>query len=182
VFAAPTASPSRSDSVFELAGDIHGAVFGFFDPVTGARAASLRIGRIGHEYGRQGLFRVAWKPQIVLEQTTLQVDDAVIWPPAARQFWGSLPSRRIGEMIVIRGFKLRVGSRPGLELNSAAACLGPDGNVTLNHVLITAAGRAPITLPSVIVPLTRPTPAVWLPASGTGATPSRFHLFSSLPL
>ena len=182
VFGAPAAGPSRSDSHVNLAGDIYGTTFGFFDPVTGVRAATLHIGRVGREYGRQGLFHVAWKPQLILEHTLLQVDDAAIWPQAARQFWGTLPSCRIAGMIVIRDFRLRMGSQGGILLSCALACLSPEGNVELAHAVLTTPGRAPLVLANAFVPLTRPTPSVWIPAPASRVAPSHYRLFGSLPL
>jgi hypothetical protein len=53
--------------------------YGFFDEVTGERVARLRIGRVNLAYGKQGMFRVAWKPRAVLQGVALSISDEQAW-------------------------------------------------------------------------------------------------------
>ena len=48
---------------------------GFFNEANGWRVGRLQIGKMTLDYRRQGVFRVAWKPQVVLTGVTLQITD-----------------------------------------------------------------------------------------------------------
>lgn len=60
-------------------------VYGFFEPASGRRIARLQVARVRLDYGKHGLFRVAWKARPLLSGVELRIDDEVAWPAVAGQ-------------------------------------------------------------------------------------------------
>lgn len=60
-------------------------VFGFFEPESGRRIARLQVARVRLDYGKHGLFRVAWKARPLLSGVELRIDDEAAWPAVAGQ-------------------------------------------------------------------------------------------------
>ena len=173
----PGATAGGPAAIYDLAGDIRGAVFGFFDSGTGERLACLRIGHIGRDHGHQGLFRVAWKPQVVLDRVCLEVSGQSAWPRAARQILAAFPRYRATTALVIRGFELRITAPSPLGIAARDGWLTPEGNLALSDAVVREAGSPPRRLPLALIPLTRPAAAVWSVAPPSVPTAARFHLF-----
>lgn len=104
---------------------------GFFEEASGERIARLQIGLMTLDYRRQGLFRVAWKPQVVLTNVTLQLTDLA----ACRRVGEQLPEalRSIGAVgaVQLRAFVLEVQQPNLIRIEALGAEITADGNLLL---------------------------------------------------
>jgi len=91
-------------------------VYGFFHPTTGERVARLQIERVNLEYGKHGVFRVAWKARAVLRNVELRIDDETAFPAAIEQLAQTLRSLEGAEGLILRDVSiLRPGEAPRIE-------------------------------------------------------------------
>lgn len=128
VFAAP-ASSLISPRVTRTEGPTN-IVYGFFHPDSGERVARLQIGKITRDYGKQGVFRVAWKARPVLSGFELRVADAAAWPAVASQLADLLREFSTLGGLVINDVSLELGPTEPRIVASAAE-FGPQGELIL---------------------------------------------------
>lgn len=126
---------------------MEGVVYGFFDDKTGARIGRLRIERVHLEHRRQGFFRVGWRPLIVLEGVSLDIetDAAAAWPHAGRQILSALHGTAWDEF-ELRNVRLRLAGTPAREIVATRGRVRADGGLELTAPTVTgveAAADAP---------------------------------------
>ena len=109
-------------------------VYGLFDPATGARVARLQIGRVNLEYGKHGVFRVAWKARPVLRDVELRIDDEAALPAAIGQLAKTFDSLGGAAGVVLRDVTI---VRPG----EAARIQANYGEVTRSGELLLPAAH-----------------------------------------
>ena len=125
--------PSISARISRTDGPTH-VVYGFFHPDTGERVARLQIGKITREFGKQGVFRVAWKARPVLNDFQLTVSDATAWPAVAGQLADLLTELSSPAGIAIHRVTLELA--PGQAPITAPAAEWTDaGAILLPHAL-----------------------------------------------
>lgn len=91
-------------------------VYGFFAPATGERVARLQIDRVNLEYGKHGVFRVAWKARAVLRNVELRIDDEAAFPAAIEQLAQALNGLAGTEGVILRDIVIvRPGTAPRIE-------------------------------------------------------------------
>ena len=105
-------------------------VYGFFHPDSGERVARLQIGKITRDYGKQGVFRVAWKARPVLNDFELRVTDASAWPAVASQLADLLREFSTIGGLVINGVSLELGPTEP-RITAPSASFGADGELIL---------------------------------------------------
>lgn len=105
-------------------------VYGFFHPDSGERVARLQIGGIRRDYGKQGVFRVAWKARPSLNDFELRVADASAWPAVASQLADLLREFTTIGGLVINRVVLELGPTAP-RIIAAAAEFGPQGELIL---------------------------------------------------
>lgn len=106
-------------------------VYGFFHPDSGERVARLQIGKITRDYGKQGVFRVAWKARPALNGFELRVADAAAWPAVASQLADLLREFSTVGGLVINQVSLELGPNEP-RIAAAAAEFGPQGELILS--------------------------------------------------
>lgn len=105
-------------------------VYGFFHPESGERVARLQIGKITRDYGKQGVFRVAWKARPMLNDFELRVADAAAWPAVASQLADLLREFSTIGGLVINRVSLELGpTEPRIVASTAE--FGPQGELIL---------------------------------------------------
>lgn len=104
---------------------------GFFDEANGGRVARLQIGLMTLDYRRQGLFRVAWKPQVVLTNVTLQLTDLAACRRVGEQLPEALRSIGAGGAVQLRAFVLEVQQPSLIRIEARGAEITADGNLLL---------------------------------------------------
>lgn len=88
VLGAQENAPAQPESMYVEIGQRTGPenlVYGFFEPESGRRIARLQVARVRLDYGKHGLFRVAWKARPLLSGVELRIDDETAWPAVVGQ-------------------------------------------------------------------------------------------------
>jgi hypothetical protein len=140
-------------------------VWGFFDPALGGRVARLKAGRLHRDFGKQGVFRVAWKPRTVLSGVELSITDSAIWPVAATQLADLMDSLSgAGQRAVLRGVVVHFADR---NLRFEA----PQADSSAEGLLIFSEARMGASVPQRIVLHLRGSRAGQLDITPTGPPP-----------
>jgi hypothetical protein len=145
--------------------------YGFFNEATGERVARLRIGRITMAYGKQGVFRVAWKPKAVLQDVELQIFDAAAWPAVSDRLAATLGELAKNGTLVMRDVVVDQTADPSQRAEAPTAELTPAGELVLPQARLASGAQARLVLtlhgPQAgtisLIPLDTPRPAI-LPA------------------
>ena len=154
-----------SVSLLDWSGKIHDTRLGFFDSTTGVRVAYLRIECVSREFGHAGPFRVAWKPQVILDHLTIDITAAAAWPSVAGEAFNMLPSGRGSVAVVIRNLTLRIPAWNGLVIEAPLARLTETGDIVLIGATALQRDTPRRSLTCAVVPLVRPISAVYLAAT-----------------
>ena len=104
---------------------------GFFNEANGWRVGRLQIGKMTLDYRHQGVFRVAWKPQVVLTGVTLQIADRSACAAVSSQLPEALRSIGAGGAMVMREVVLEIQAPAHLRIESARAELTAAGDLLL---------------------------------------------------
>ena len=104
---------------------------GFFNEANGWRVGRLQIGKMTLDYRRQGVFRVAWKPQVVLTGVTLQITDRSACAAVSSQLPEALRSIGAGGAMVMREVVLEIQAPTNLRIESARAEFTAAGDLIL---------------------------------------------------
>ena len=104
---------------------------GFFNEANGWRVGRLQIGKMTLDYRHQGVFRVAWKPQVVLTGVTLQIADRSSCAAVSSQLPEALRSIGAGGAMVMREVVLEIQAPAHLRIESARAELTAAGDLLL---------------------------------------------------
>lgn len=107
-------------------------VYGFFHEDTGERVAHLHIELVTLDYRRQGVFRVAWKPQVVLNRARLHIADSAAWPAVSGQLANALRRLSGRATLVLREFTIETEGPEGGRVEAPLAELTPEGNLLLH--------------------------------------------------
>ena len=106
---------------------------GFFDDANGERVARLQIGLMTLDYRRQGLFRVAWKPQVILTGVTLQLTDLAACRTVGSQLPEALRSIGAGGSLQLRSVVLEIQQPAALRIEAAGAEFTTGGDLMFLH-------------------------------------------------
>lgn len=93
-------------------------VYGFFDRESGQRIARLQVAHVRLDYGKHGVFRVAWKARPLLSGVELRIENATAWPSVVDQLAEAFQKMGGAGGVVIRDLVIL---RPGEEPRIAAA-------------------------------------------------------------
>jgi len=121
-------------------------VWGFFDPVAGTRVARMKAGRLARDFGKQGVFRVAWKPRAVLSDVELKIADSAGWQSAASQLadlFDSLGSS--GQAPVLRELTVEFEDT-GVRVRAPEAVASRNGQVLLAQARVGDGPPQPLIL------------------------------------
>ncbi len=152
-------------------------VYGFFDEATGERVARLQIAKLSLDYGKHGVFRVAWKPRAVLQGVHLKLFQDDAWPLVGAQLEAVLAGIAPREALVLRELSFERAAAEEPVLTARTAELTADGHLRLHQAQLGAEQR-----PEFRLPLRTPAgePAPWmLFAAAPGAAPAAAQIFSS---
>lgn len=106
---------------------------GFFDDASGERIARLQIGMMTLSYRHQGVFRVAWKPQVILSDVTLQLTDLAACRSVGSQLPEALRSIGAGGALQMRAIVLEIQQPIALRIEASGAEFTTGGDLLLVH-------------------------------------------------
>ncbi|MBX3737117.1 MAG: hypothetical protein KF715_10530 [Candidatus Didemnitutus sp.] len=121
-------------------------VWGFFEPTAGHRVARLQVATLLKEYGKQGVFRVAWKPRVALTGVELRVTDTSAWPVVAPQLADILESLRAGREGARLADVVVIFEDTGARFAAARAEIASAGDLYLRQVEMAGGGRKDVWL------------------------------------
>lgn len=121
-------------------------VWGFFEPAEGHRVARLQVATLLKEYGKQGVFRVAWKPRVALTGIELRVADTTAWPTVAPQLAGILESLRAGKEGTRLADVVVIFEDSGARFSAARAEIAATGDLQLRQAEVAGGGRKDVLL------------------------------------
>lgn len=121
-------------------------VWGFFEPTAGHRVARLQVATLLKEYGKQGVFRVAWKPRVALTGFELRVTDTSAWPAVAPQLADILESLRAGREGVRLADVVVIFEDTGARFAAARAEIATAGDLQLRQAEVAGGGRRDVLL------------------------------------
>lgn len=117
-------------------------VYGLFDAQSGERVARLKIGRVLLDYGKQGMFRVAWKPRVLLQGVELDILDTTAWPAASGQLAGILDDLAGRGVVMMRAVRIRGLPGQAAEVTAASADYRTHQALQLHEVALGGQGSA----------------------------------------
>lgn len=118
----------------------------FLSDRTGERVARLRIGHIKMAYGKQGIFRVAWKPKAVLQGVELQIIDAASWPTVSDQLADTLGRLAARGTLVMQDIVIERVGEPQQRVEAPTAEFTPAGDLVLPAARLTSGAAGRLTL------------------------------------
>jgi hypothetical protein len=121
---------------------MQGVAYRFFDDRTGALTGQLRIGHVDMEYQRKGFLRVAWKPQVILQDVKFEVSSDMAWPVQGAQMVRALLALGGRDELVFRDVRVQLAGTPGREITAPNARLLPDGALEMSGATLAEEGRA----------------------------------------
>ena len=121
---------------------MQGVAYRFFDDRTGALTGQLRIGHVDMEYQRKGFLRVAWKPQVILQDVNFEVSSDLAWPVQGAQMVRALVALGGRDELVLRDVRVQRAGAPGREITAPTARLLPDGALEMSGATLAEEGRA----------------------------------------
>lgn len=151
-YAAPVATPATATETVRPTMRItrengpENVRYGFFNNVTGERVARLSIGQVTLAYGKQGVFRVAWKPKAVLQDVKLQILDAAAWPAASDQLGSTLLDLAKNGTLIMRDVVVEQAANPAQRAEAPTAELTPAGELVLPHAQLASGAQARLVL------------------------------------
>lgn len=152
-------------------------VYGFFDEATGERVARLQIAKLSLDYGKHGVFRVAWKPRAVLQGVHLKLFQDDAWSLVGGQLETVLAGIAPREALVLRELTFERAAATEPALTARTAELTADGHLRLQQAQLGAEQRTEFRLP-LRTPAGEPAP--WMLFAAASATaPAVGQTFSS---
>jgi len=121
---------------------MQGVAYRFFDDRTGALTGQLRIGHVDMEYQRKGFLRVAWKPQVILQDVKFEVSSDMAWPVQGAQMVRALLALGGRDELVFRDVRVQLAGTPGREITAPNARLLPDGALEMSGATLAEEGTA----------------------------------------
>ncbi len=152
-------------------------VYGFFDEATGERVARLQIAKLSLDYGKHGVFRVAWKPRAVLQGVHLKLFQDDAWSLVGGQLETVLAGIAPREALVLRELTFERAAATEPALTARTAELTADGHLRLQQAQLGAEQRTEFRLP-LRTPAGEPAPWM-LFASAPATAPAVGQTFSS---
>ncbi len=139
----PLEAADREAAVTKVEGAprMHGVAYRFFDDRTGALTGQLRIGHVDMEYQRKGFLRVAWKPQVILQDVNFEVSSDLAWPVQGAQMVRALLALGGREELAFRAVRVHLAGTPGREITAPTARLLPDGALEMSGATLAEEGR-----------------------------------------
>ena len=133
----------RDDPVTRVEGAprMQGVSYRFFDDRTGALTGQLRIGHVDMEYQRKGFLRVAWKPQVILQDVNFEVSSDLAWPVQGAQMVRALLALGGRDELVLREVRVHLAGTPGRAITAPTARLLPDGALEMPGATLAEDGR-----------------------------------------
>lgn len=104
---------------------------GFFDDASGERIARLQIGLMTLSFRHQGVFRVAWKPQVILTEVTLQLTNLAACRTVGAQLPEALRSIGAGGSLQLRAIVLEIQQPAVLRIEASGAEFTTEGDLRL---------------------------------------------------
>lgn len=152
-------------------------VYGFFDEATGERVARLQIAKLSLDYGKHGVFRVAWKPRAVLQGVHLKLFQDDAWSLVGGQLEAVLAGIAPREALVLRELTFERAAATEPALTARTAELTADGHLRLQQAQLGAEQRTEFRLP-LRAPAGEPAPWI-LFATAPATAPAVGQTFSS---
>lgn len=104
---------------------------GFFDDASGERVGRLQIGLMTLGYRHQGVFRVAWKPQVTLTGVTLQLNDSAAGKTVGAQLPEALRSIGAAGSLLLREVVLEIQQPTAVRIVAHGAEFTTTGDLIL---------------------------------------------------
>ena len=104
---------------------------GFFDDANGERVGRLQIGLMTLGYRHQGVFRVAWKPQVTLTGVTLQLNDSAAGKTVGAQMPEAFRSIGAAGSLLLRAVVLEIQQPTPVRIVAHGAEFTPTGDLLL---------------------------------------------------
>ncbi len=104
---------------------------GFFDDKSGERVGRLQISLMTLGYRHQGVFRVAWKPQVTLTGVTLSLSDPAAGKTIGREMPEALRSIGAAGALLLREVKLEIQQPNAIRIEARTAEFTPAGDLLL---------------------------------------------------
>ena len=116
---------------------ILGISYPLFHPESGKLTARFKADSLALDFGDNGLFRVAWKPQVKISGAVLEICDEIAWNTTSKQLDDLIALSGGSQLVVSNTLRIRLPARD-TELCLEEVKLTEQGTLRCRHVTVSS--------------------------------------------